>query len=164
MEDYKFHSSSIIETLEGLLGDFRKTKADVDADEVERVQKYDMFMQDKTDFVKAKTLAMEDAKSEREQKIEDIGTASQELTTVSANLLDDMQYLDELNTICSDKAKTWDQRTQLRANELTAVTQATGIVKSTVAEKTQSSTVRLAQTGVITHLAEAVVSSDSAME
>jgi len=164
MEDYKFHSSSIIETLEGLLNDFRKTKAGVDADEVQRVQEYDMFMQDKTDFVKAKTLAMEEAKKLRDQKIEDIGTASQELTTVSAQLLDDMQYLDELNTICSDKAKTWDQRTKLRANELTAITQATGIVKATVAEKTQAATVRLAQTGSVVHIADAVASSASAME
>merc|ERR1719353_395721 len=164
MEDYKFHSSSIIETLEGLLNDFRKTKADIDADEVERVQKYDMFMQDKTDFVKAKTLAMNQAKKTRDQKIEDIGTASQELTTVSATLLDDMEYLDELNTVCSQKAKTWDQRTKLRANELTAITQATGIVKATVAEKTQASTIRFAQTGSVVHLADAVASSDSAME
>merc|ERR1719235_64928 len=164
MEDYKFHSSGIIETLEKLLNDFRKTKADVDADEVQRVQEYDMFIQEKTDFVKAKTLAMEEAKKTRDQKIEDIGTASQELTTVSATLLDDMEYLDELNTVCSEKAKTWDQRTKLRANELTAITQATGIVKATVAEKTQSSTIRFAQTGSVLHIADAVASSDSAME
>merc|ERR1719407_152074 len=164
MEDYKFHSSGIIETLEKLLGDFRKTKADVDAEEVTRVQEYDMKMQDWTDHVKAQTLAMEEAKKERDQKIEDIGTASQELTTVSATLLDDMEYLDELNTICSQKAKTWDQRTKLRANELTAITQATGIVKATVAEKTQASTIRFAQTGSVVRLADAVVNSDSAME
>merc|ERR1719305_1395109 len=164
MEDYKFHSSGIIETLEKLLNDFRKTKADVDADEVERVQTYDMFMQDKTDFVKAKTLEMEEAKKTRDQKIEDIGTVSQELTTVSAQLLDNMEYLDELNTICSEKAKTWDQRTKLRANELTAITQATGIVKATVSEKTQSSTIRFAQTGTVLHLADAVASSVPSME
>jgi len=164
MEDYKFHSSGIIEILEKLQGDFRKTKADVDADEVKRVQEYDVFMQNEHDFVKAKTLAMEEAKQQREQKIEDIGTASQELTTVSAQLLDDMEYLDELNQICSDKAKTWDQRTKLRANELTAITQATGIVKATVAEKTQAATIRFAQTGTVVHLAEAVTSSESAME
>jgi len=164
MEDYKFHSSGIIDTLEKLLGDFRKTKAGVDADEVERVQEYDMLMQKETDFVKAKTLAMNEAKQERDQKIEDIGTASQELTTVSADLLDNMEYLDELNTVCSQKAKTWDQRTKLRANELTAITQATGIVKATVAEKTQASTIRFAQTGSVVHLADAVASSDSAME
>merc|ERR1719515_689812 len=164
MEDYKFHSSGIVETLEKLLNDFRKTKADVDADEVKRVQEYDMFIQDRTDYVKAQTLALNEAKKTRDQKIEDIGTASQELTTVSAQLLDDMEYLDELNTICSEKAKTWDQRTKLRANELTAITQATGIVKSTVMEKTQSSTIRFAQTGTVLHLADAVASSDSAME
>jgi len=164
MEDYKFHSSGIIETLEKLLGDFRKEKASVDADEVKRVQAFDMLIQEETDYVKAKTAAMEEAKQEREQKIEDIGTASQELTTVSAQLLDDMEYLDELNTVCSDRAKTWDQRTKLRANELTAITQATGIVKATVTEKTQASTIRFAQTGTMVHLADAVVSSDSAME
>merc|ERR1740138_1655818 len=164
MEDYKFHSSGIIETLEKLLGDFRKTKADVDEEEVKRVQEYDMFMQDRTDHVKAQTLALEEAKKEREQKIEDIGTASQELTTVSADLFDNMEYLDELNQICSDKAKTWDQRTKLRANELTAITQAMGIIKATVSEKTQASTIRFAQTGSVIHLAEAVTSSDSAME
>merc|ERR1719162_1761589 len=164
MEDYKFHSSSIIETLEKLQGDFRKEKDSIDADEVARVQKHDMFIQAKTDFVKAQTLSMEQAKSDRDQKIADIGTASQELTTVSATLLDDMEYLDELNTICSDKAKTWDQRTKLRANELTAITQATGIIKATVAEKTQSSTIRFAQTKSVIHLADAVASSDKAME
>merc|ERR1719335_656722 len=164
MEDYKFHSSGIIDTLEKLLGDFRKTKADVDADEVKRVQEFNMFIQKKTDFVKAKTLEMKQAKKTREQKIEDIGTASQELTTVSAQLLDDMEYLDELNTVCSEKAKTWDQRTKLRANELTAIAQATGIVKATVAEKTQAATVRLAQTGSVVHIADAVASSASAME
>merc|ERR1719449_270400 len=123
-----------------------------------------MLMQKETDLVKAKTLELEEAKESRDQKIEDIGTASQELTTVSAQLLDDMEYLDELNTICSQKAKTWDQRTKLRANELTAITQATGIVKATVAEKTQSSTIRFAQTGTVVHLADAVIASDSAME
>jgi len=164
MEDYKFHSSGIVKILEKLLGDFRKTKASVDEDEVSRVSAHDIFIQGRTDHVKARTLALEQAKADRNQHIEDIGTASQELTTTNAQLLDDMQYLDELNTICSNKAKTWDQRTKLRANELTAITQATGIVKATVAEKTQSSTIRFAQTGSTVRMADAVASSASAME
>jgi hypothetical protein len=75
-----------------------------------------------------------------------------------------MEYLDELNTICSEKAKTWDQRTKLRANELTAITQAMGIIKATVAEKTEASTIRFAQTGTVIHLADAVANSEGAME
>jgi hypothetical protein len=166
-EDYKFHSAGIIETMEKLLDSFRKTKADVDADEVQRVQEYDALMQEKTDHVKAQTLAMEQAKKEKAQTIADIETASQELTIVSATLLDDMEYLDELNQICSDKAKTWDQRTKLRANELTAITQATEIIRTTVVEKTTAETIRFAQAGAVLHLgggADAVTSSEGAME
>merc|ERR1719182_1360119 len=62
MEDYKFHSGSIIETLEKLLGNFRKEKQSIDADEVKRKQAHNMFMQSKTDYVKAKTAELEDAK------------------------------------------------------------------------------------------------------
>jgi hypothetical protein len=166
-EDYKFHSAGIIETMEKLLDSFRKTKADVDADEVQRVQEYDTLMQEKTDHVKAQTLALDQAKEERALTIEEIGTASQELTIVSATLLDDMEYLDELNRICSDKAKTWDQRTKLRANELTAITQAMEIIKTTVVEKTSAETIRFAQAGAVLHLgggADAVTSSEGAME
>merc|ERR1719515_478389 len=75
MEDYKFHSSGIIETLEKLLGNFRKTKADVDADEVKRVQEYDLFIQDRTDYIKAQNKELAEAKATREQTIADIGTA-----------------------------------------------------------------------------------------
>merc|ERR1719182_1000765 len=72
MEDYKFHSGGIIDTLEKLSADFTKTKNDLDADEVKRVSEFTIFMQDRTDHIKAKTLAMEQAKAVREQKIDDI--------------------------------------------------------------------------------------------
>jgi hypothetical protein len=164
MEDYKFHSGSIIESLEKLLDDFRKEKADVDADETKRVKAYNLLIQDKTDYVKAKNVELKESKSTRDEKISDIGTSSQELTTTSATLLDDMQYLDELNTICSQKAQTWDQRSKVRAEELTALTQAIGILKSTVAEKTGAATIRFAQTHSVLRLADAVASSEAAME
>merc|ERR1719191_2649285 len=107
---------------------------------------------------------MKQAKKAREDTIAEIGEASEELSVVSATLLDDKEYLAELYDICSKKAKTWDQRSKARADEISAITAATGIVKSTVAEKTQSSTIRFAQTGATIHLAAAVASSDSAME
>lgn len=164
MEDYKFHSGGIIETLEKLQGDFRKQRNQLDADEVQRRQEYDMFMQDRTDLVKLKMHETNVAKKARDHKKSQLGEAQQQFTTWNAEFLDDMQYLDEVNSICSAKAKTWDQRSKLRSNELTALTQATGIVKATVATKTSSSTMRLAQAGATVRLADAVVSSDFAME
>merc|ERR1719484_186105 len=75
-----------------------------------------------------------------------------------------MDYLKELLEISSSKAKTWDQRSQVRADELSALVSAIQIIKGSVAEKTQASTIRFAQTGVTLRLADAVATSDAAME
>merc|ERR1719478_367506 len=100
----------------------------------------------------------------KEQKIADIASNSEELTTVAATLLDDKMYLKELTEICSAKAKTWDQRSKCRADELSALTAATEIIKSKVAEKTSSATIRFVQQGVSVVLANDVAKNDDAME
>merc|ERR1740133_71511 len=45
MENYKFHSDSIVETLENLLGKFRTEKNAIDKAEVSRAQTYHVLMQ-----------------------------------------------------------------------------------------------------------------------
>merc|ERR1719321_1335495 len=59
MENYKFHSDSIIETLETLLKEFTTEKNKIDADEVKRVQTFHMLEQEQTDIIKAKTQELE---------------------------------------------------------------------------------------------------------
>merc|ERR1712216_22335 len=161
MEDYKFHSDDIIGSLEKLLADFRAQKNTVDADEVKRVKTYDVAMQDYTDLVKAKEHELAGTQKAKEIAIEAIATNSQELSTVSATLLDDMEYLSELSEISSSKAKTYDQRIKVRADELSALTSAIEIVKGTVANKTKASTIRFAQTGVTVRMADAVATSET---
>jgi len=165
MEDYKFHSGGVIDTLEKeLLPDFIKEKDAIDAAEVKSVSVYDQTMQDRTDYVKDNEHDLDIAEKTKSKLIEEIEEASQELTVTSSTLLDDMEYLAELTDMCSKKAQTWDQRSKARANELTALTSALGIIKSTVADKTQSSTLRLAQTGVKITIPDAVANSDRALE
>jgi len=164
MEDYKFKSGSVIETLEKLQGDFRAQKNELDAAEVKSVAGFDAFMQEKGDFVKAKNAALDDTKKEKDKTAEEIALNTQQLTTVSADLLDNQQYLQELAGMCSAKAKTWDQRTKVRSDELSALTAATAIIKESVAEKTSSSTIRFAQAGVQVRLAENVARNSQDME
>jgi hypothetical protein len=164
VENYKFHSSSVIETLEKLHKKFREKKAESDADEVKRLQKHDMLMQEKADTLKAKNLEVSQTQKARDDKIAEIAEKSQELTTVSAQLLDDRSYLSELYSMCKGKAKTWDQRSKVRADELSAITAATEILKTTVSEKTSAATLRFAQMGVSVKLAKAVARSEDAMD
>jgi len=164
MENYKFHGDSVITTLEDLQKAFRKQKQDLDKAEVTSVSEHNSFMQEKTDLNTAKNKNLEDDKEKRQKKIADIARASAELTVVSADLLDDKQYLAELAQMCMDKAKTWDGRSKVRADELSAITAALTIIKSTVADKTSSASLRFAQQGVSVKMAEQVASSDFAME
>lgn len=89
---------------------------------------------------------------------------SAELTTVAADLLDNQQYLKELAEMCESRAKTWDQRSKVRADELSALTAATAIIKSGVKENTSANSVRLAQEGVSVRMSQEVVNSDNSME
>ena len=64
-----------------------------------------MAKQEFTDHVKAKSLELSESQETKDQKIAEIAENSQELTTVSATLIDDQEYLSELSTGCSQKAK-----------------------------------------------------------
>merc|ERR1719492_427923 len=163
-EDYKFHSDSVIEMLEKLQKDFRKKKLTVDKAELVANHKHDMYMQEKTDMLRQKEKELGDAQEAKAIKQEEIADNSQQLTVVAATILDDQEYYMELSKMCGDKAKTWDVRSKTRADELSALTAALDILKTSVSEKTSGATVRFAQQAVRLHVAEAVASSNDAME
>jgi len=164
MEDYKSHSGGVIETLESLLKDFRTQKVELDKEEMSSRHDAETEVQEQTSIAKEKNRLLERAKQHKEQTAADIAMNSQKRTTVAATLLDDQKYLSELATMCQDKAKTWDQRSKVRADELSAIVSATAIIKDTVGEKTAASTIRLAQQGVAVRLAESVAKQPSLME
>jgi len=164
MEDYKFHSDGIIGTLEKLHADFGSEKADVDASEVEAVKLHDAFMQEQTDLVKRKNADMDDNKKGKAAKHASIAQANEQRSTVSATLLDDQQYLKELSEICSEKAATWDQRSGVRQDELSALTSAITIVREAVAVNTTAATIRFAQTGASVRMAETLARNPAWME
>jgi hypothetical protein len=163
MEDYKFHSDDIIATLEKLLDDFRAEKVEIDKEEVSAIAAHESFMQEKTDYVKQKNIELEQAKADKAATAAKIAEKSEELSTVSATLLDDQQYLDELSKMCSDKAKTWDQRSRIRQDELSMLTTVIGIISGEVTEKTSAATLRFAQESVGVTFAVSVARDSDAM-
>jgi len=163
-EDYKFHSNSVIEMLEKLQKDFRAKKVEVDKAEAKAVAEFDLFMQEKTDELKRKNKELDDTKKEKDETQAEIAKNSEDLTVVAATLLDDKEYLMELSKMCSDKAKTWDARSKMRADELSALTAAIGILEGKVSEKTSGATVRFAQQAMRVKLAVTVAHSEDAME
>merc|ERR1740130_2396933 len=128
--------------------DFRSTKNDVDADEVQSVAEFEALKQEKLDYIKANNLELDESRASKEKTSANIARATDEITTVAADLLDNQQYLKELAELCEARAKTWDQRSKVRADELSALTSATTIIKGSVSENTSANAVRFAQQGV----------------
>eukprot|EP00929_Paragymnodinium_shiwhaense_P122868 TRINITY_DN960_c0_g1_i1.p1 TRINITY_DN960_c0_g1~~TRINITY_DN960_c0_g1_i1.p1 ORF type:complete len:732 (-),score=320.84 TRINITY_DN960_c0_g1_i1:83-2278(-) len=164
MEDYKFHSDDVVSMLEKLETDFRAEKTRVDEDESKAAADHDTFMQEQKDIVKDKTKEMEDAQKTKAEKQAKIATDSEQLSVVAATVLDDQKYLQELAIMCNEKAMTWDQRTKVRQDELSALTSAITIIKEEVGEKTTAATIRFAQQGVAVRVAQAVAKNPAAME
>merc|ERR1719463_244070 len=89
---------------------------------------------------------LEGAEQRRATLSKEIASANQDLTTTLAQLHDDQAYLKDLTAKCEAKSKEWDQRSSMRQDELSAITEALGIIKGTVAAKTTEKTVRFVET------------------
>merc|ERR1719236_244960 len=94
-----------------------------------------MAMQAKLDQLKTAQESLDSKNKERTKTTEDIAMAQGDLTETNAVLNDDRVYLKDLTAKCELKAKEWDQRSQMRADELAAITQALAVIESTVAAK-----------------------------
>merc|ERR550514_1317058 len=138
VSDYDFHSGGIIETLEGLLGTFRERKTTLESDNETAESDYNIAMQAKLDQLKQAQETLENKQKEKTETTEDIATSQADLTETNAMLNDDRVYLKDLTDKCETKAKLWDQRSQMRADELAALTQALGVLESAVAEKAEA--------------------------
>merc|ERR1719487_1939129 len=73
------------------------------------------------------------AKSDAESAIatlkEEIAGTKAALVEKEAELKDNQLYLKDLTARCEVKAKEWDQRSTMRADEVTAITQALEVIK-----------------------------------
>eukprot|EP00929_Paragymnodinium_shiwhaense_P013913 TRINITY_DN12175_c0_g2_i2.p1 TRINITY_DN12175_c0_g2~~TRINITY_DN12175_c0_g2_i2.p1 ORF type:complete len:750 (+),score=308.83 TRINITY_DN12175_c0_g2_i2:91-2340(+) len=133
-ETYSFHSGDIIQTLEDLKTEFKTQKDTLDKDEVDSKQTYHQAIQDQEKIIEEKQTRLTELKELKAEKTTAIAQASQDVTAVAAQVLDDQKYLQEVSNACAEKAQLWDQRTKLRSNELGALTQATTILNSLMAE------------------------------
>jgi len=156
--DYDFQSGHIIEMLEDLLKDFITQKDDADAENVKVQAEHDQLMQSLTMQKKSAEDDLEQAKEDKGKVMDEIAQNQQDLTTCIATLRDDQAYLLDLTEKCEAKSKEWDQRSEARQEELTALTQALAIIKGTVSEKTTEKTIRFVETSATVQTHDASLS------
>merc|ERR1719247_3898945 len=72
------------------------------------------------------------AEGEKDTADENITKATEDMVKEESLLKDDELYLKDLTSKCELKAREWDQRSQMRAEEVTALTAALKIIKGRV--------------------------------
>jgi len=134
-EDYTFKSGGIIGTLEDLLTKFKARKDELASEEDKAKLSFEAAAEGKRtemDTGKESLATTEDQLSTAQS---DIATTHEDLTETTALLADDKVYLKEITAQCEEKAKHWDQRSQQRKDELSAIEQALEIIEGTVTAK-----------------------------
>jgi hypothetical protein len=130
--------------IEPLEKDAAETWRKIHAREEKEKNELTILMEEVTFFRKKNEDIIAEAQSKIADTNKELGTQSKDLTETSATLTDDQEFLKQATKNCNDKSKAWDQRSNMRKDELTALTSALFIVKGKVAEKVSSGkTVRL---------------------
>jgi hypothetical protein len=135
VNDYTFHAGDIVETLEELHKEFRDKKVELERSEAKAESDFNLAIQSKKHQLEQAELSLGDQKKSRAETTDGIASANADLTAANALLNDDRVYLKDLTAKCEQKAKDWDQRTALRADELAAITQALTVLTGAVAHK-----------------------------
>merc|ERR1719454_1060129 len=117
-------------------------KAAVDQEEADAVSAHNAYMASKTAQKETAEGDLDTKKADLSQCITDLGAATEALTTAKAMLSDDETYIKDLTAKCEMKAKEWDQRSKMRADELTAVSQALAVMQDRVKGKSDQANKR----------------------
>mmetsp|Transcript_40066 Transcript_40066/g.103715 ORF Transcript_40066/g.103715 Transcript_40066/m.103715 type:complete len:697 (-) Transcript_40066:151-2241(-) len=129
----KYHSNDIIATIEALLKKFTDKKNQVEQDEFDTNSAFEMrqlsYANEKKFAEKEKMEKETLAEEKREQKGLAEADRTQEINEKNA----DQGYLDVLTEECETKANLWDQRSQTRADEIKALSEAMTALKEGVA-------------------------------
>jgi len=129
---YAYHSEHIIRTLKDLLGDFRGEKKELD-DEWDKTDKNCKATKDSlSGKIDSNSDAMDTLEGEIDGLTGDIALARENLVNAEALLKDDQTYLKDLTERCETRARDWDQRSQMRGDELQALASALELLTNNI--------------------------------
>jgi predicted nucleic acid-binding Zn-ribbon protein len=135
--EYKFHSQGIIKVITDLLQTFTGKKNEADLEEKARVATSTETIANLNadiDLAKQKISALE---TEIGELATAIATARTSLVQAEATMKDDQQYLKDLTAMCEERANDYDQRSHMRGEEISTLTQALAVLKDDVATRTK---------------------------
>merc|ERR1719262_308738 len=125
---YEFQSGGIIEMLKKLKDEFRGKLGQCQKEEMNSKHAYNMVQQDLIDSIENANKDVEEKTAEKESKIEKAAMDKKELAATIEVKAADEETLKNLDVECKQKQLSFEEKQQLRADEIEAIAKAIEIL------------------------------------
>jgi chromosome segregation ATPase len=132
--EFKFHSNDIISVCEDLLVDYKASKKELDDEWAKTKKGCEQMKKSLRKKMSSNKDAMDQLEKDIARLTKEIAKHREDLVTAEAVLKDDELYLKDLTARCEDRANDYDQRSAMRGDEVTALSQALKVLKGTVSK------------------------------
>jgi predicted nucleic acid-binding Zn-ribbon protein len=130
---YEFQSSGVVDMLKKLKDEFRGQLADCQKEEMNSKHAFDMKIADLTDSIENSNSDIEQKSIQKSRKQEKAASDKKELASTTAGKAEDTTTLKDATTECAEKSMSFDEKQQLRTEEIAAIQQAIKILTSEAA-------------------------------
>merc|ERR1719235_408948 len=127
---YEAHSGGVVDMVEGMGEKFEDKKNEIEKQEMNMKQAYNMMVQDLDSQIKSNTKSSSKKTAAKGAAGEAKAQAEGDLATAEASLADDEKYLTDLTNECTQKAMDYEKRQTVRQGEIEAIQKAIEIMSS----------------------------------
>jgi len=127
---YEFQSGGIIELLKKLQDDFRSQLGQCQKEEMNAKHAHDMSVQDHEDIIENNARAASEKTQEKDRKAEEKAQNEKQKKATEEGKAADENTLSEMTTECTEKSMSFQEKQQLRTEEIEAMAKAIEILSS----------------------------------
>jgi len=127
---YEFQSGGLIEMLKKLGEQLKEQKTEAEKQNMNSQHAFELMSQDLHDAIENAEADIASKTKDKEEKLAEAATKKKELTAAKSDLEEDTAYLKDLEAECTEKAKSFEEKQQLRAEEIEMLAKAIEIISS----------------------------------
>jgi len=144
---YEFQSTGIVDMLKKLNDEFRDKLATCQKEEMNSKHAYDMIVSDLTDSIENAEKDTSEKTTEKDSKAEQVGLDKKQLSASLDVKAANEKMLSDMTAECNEKRMSFDEKQQLRAEEIQAIEKAIEIMASPDVSANAEKHLALAQAG-----------------
>jgi len=127
---YKSRTGELVITLQQLKDETTAKRQAKTKEESDLQHAFDLLKQSLQTEIDSDTKTMDLKKRDVQTSEENVAKAQSELQATNSVITEALAYLEEVGTTCDTKSREWKERTKVRSDEITAVTEAISILES----------------------------------